>query len=141
MLSQLSVFLENTPGRLAKMVRTLGDAGINMHVLVVADTVDYGVARVLCSDPQGAVEALKAAHMSAALTSVVAIEIADEPGALADLIDLVTSRGHNIEYMYTFVEPSTTNAISVFRVSDDAGAEEHLTREGYRCLSQSQLSA
>lgn len=139
MLKQLSVFLENSPGRMAKLVRTLGDANINMHALVVADTVDYGVARVLCGDPEAAVVALRDAGMSATLTDVLAVEVADEPGALADLIDLITGRGYNIEYIYTFVEPATRKGVSVFRLDDEGAAEPELTSGGYRCLSQGDL--
>lgn len=140
MLKQLSVFLENSPGRMAKLVRTLGDAQINMHALVVADTVDYGVARVLCGDPDLAVSALRGAGMSATLTDVLAVDVADKPGALADLIDFITERGHNIEYIYTFVEPATRRAVSVFRLDDEGAAESALAAGGYRCLTQGDLT-
>jgi len=138
MVQQLSVFLENAPGRLAKLVRSLGDAGINMHLLVVADTVDYGVARLICSEPERAVEVLRAEGLSATITDVVAVEIADKPGALAELIEFSADKGFNIEYAYCFVEPSTGNAINVFRL-DDPAAPEVLRSGGYRVLTTQEV--
>lgn len=138
MVQQLSVFLENAPGRLAKLVRSLGDAGINMHLLVVADTVDYGVARLICSEPQRAAEVLREQGLSATITEVVAVEIPDQPGALADLIEFASAKGFNIEYAYCFVEPSTGNAVNVFRL-DDPSAPDVLREGGYRVLSTEEV--
>lgn len=139
MLKQLSVFLENSPGRMAKMVRTLGDANINLHVLVVADTVDYGVARLICRDPERAVEVLRGAGLSATLTDVVAVEIDDRPGALADLVEFLADRGFSIEYAYTYVEPTTGRAVNVCRLDDQARAERELRDGGYTTLDNAQV--
>lgn len=139
MLKQLSVFLENSPGRMAKMVRTLGDAGINLHVLVVADTVDYGVARLICKEPERAAAALREAGLSATLTDVVAVEIEDRPGALADLIEFLSERGFQIEYAYTYVEPSTGHAVNVCRLDNQVSAEEQLRAGGYTLLDNAQI--
>lgn len=139
MLKQLSVFLENSPGRMAKMLRTLADAQINLHVLVVADTVDYGVARLICHEPARAVDALRAAGLSATLTDVIAVEIEDRPGALADLVELLSEKGFSIEYAYTYVEPSTGRAVNVARLGDQERAETELIAAGYRLLNNSEV--
>ena len=139
MLKQLSVFLENSPGRMAKMVRALGDAEINLHVLVVADTVDYGVARLICKEPQKAADVLREAGLSATLTDVVAVEIEDRPGALADLVEFLSDGGFQIEYAYTYVEPSTGRAVNVCRLDNQVDAEEKLRAAGYTLLDNAQI--
>ena len=80
MIEQLSVFLENEKGRLATMCRVLGDAGFNMHALVVADTSQFGVARVICDRPHSARRALEAAGFAVSVTKVIAVEVPDTPG-------------------------------------------------------------
>lgn len=79
MIDQLTVFLENTKGRLTSLCRALGDADIQMHSLALADTTDYGIARIICDDPKGAVAAISEAGFTANLTKVVAVEVPDVP--------------------------------------------------------------
>ncbi|MEN6431149.1 MAG: ACT domain-containing protein, partial [Coriobacteriales bacterium] len=83
MVEQLSVFLENTTGRLAELTRALGDAGLNMRALMVADTSEFGVVRVICDRPHAAADVLENAGFSASLTEVIAVEVPDRPGGLA----------------------------------------------------------
>ena len=85
MISQLTVFMENERGRLASACRTIADAGINMYALFVADTADFGVARIFCDTPQAAADALTAAGYRAAVTPVLGVRVPDEPGGLASL--------------------------------------------------------
>ena len=97
MIDQLTVFLENTKGRLTSLCRALGDADIQMHSLALADTTDYGIARIICDDPKGAVAAISEAGFTANLTKVVAVEVPDVPGGLADVLDVLDAAGLNIE--------------------------------------------
>lgn len=138
MVQQLSVFLENTPGRLAQLARTLGDAGVNMRALMVADTEEFGVVRVICDRPEGAKTALEAAGFSASLTPVVAVEIPDRPGGLADVLETLGEAGMAVEYAYCFVEPSGEAAVDVFKVDDERAADV-LRAAGFTVLGPEQL--
>ena len=100
MISQLTVFMENERGRLASACRTIADAGINMYALFVADTADFGVARIFCDTPQAAADALTAAGYRAAVTPVLGVRVPDEPGGLASLLEFLDEAGENVEYGY-----------------------------------------
>jgi len=138
MIQQLSVFLENKSGRLAELCRALGDAGINMHALMVADTSDFGVIRIICDTPRAAKELLEGLGFGASLTPVLAIEIPDRPGGLADVLDRLDDSKMNVEYAYCFVEPSGEAAVDVFKV-DDPAAERVLAEAGFKSLSADEL--
>lgn len=138
MIEQVSVFLENKSGRLAELARTLGDAGIDMHALVVADTSDFGVVRIVCDNPARAKALLEEKGFSASVTRVLAVEIPDRPGGLADLLEALDAGGFNVEYAYAFEEPGTESAVDVLRV-DDSAAEGALEAAGFRVLGPSDL--
>lgn len=131
MVEQLSVFLENSPGRLAQMCRALGDAGVNMRALMVAETGEYGVVRVLCDHPRRARGVLEAAGFAVSLTAVIAVEVPDKPGGLADVVEAFQAEGVNIEYAYCFVEPSGDAAVYIFRVEDPDLAGKVMERSGF----------
>ena len=138
-VSQLSVFLENKSGRLADVTRTLADAGINIRALSIADTIDYGLLRMIVNDPSGARTALSEAGFTAALTEVLAIEVMDKPGGLASIIDILAAAGVNIESMYAFVGTSGENAIVVFRIEKMDEAIVALKDRGVRILTGDEL--
>jgi hypothetical protein len=138
MIQQLSVFLENSAGRLGQLTRALGDASINMHALMIADTEDFGVVRIIADEPLRAKEILDDMGFSATLTPVVAVEVPDRPGGLADVIEALGTAGVNIEYAYCFVDPKGEAAIDVFKI-DDAAAEPVLTSAGFRLLNAEDL--
>jgi hypothetical protein len=140
MVEQISVFLENKTGRLAECCRALGNAGINMRALMVADTEDFGVVRIICDHPERAREVLEDAGFGVSTTPVVAIEIPDTPGGLADVLEALGGQRMNVEYAYCFVEPSGKAAVDVLKV-DDASAGEMLRSRGYRVLDPSDLYA
>jgi hypothetical protein len=130
MVEQVSVFLENKSGRLAELTRVLGDAGVNMRALMVADTAEFGVVRVICDRPRRAVAALESAGFGASITHVIAVEVPDRPGGLADVLGVLGEHGLNVEYAYCFIEPSGTAAIDIFRVDDPERAGIVLTHAG-----------
>lgn len=140
MIEQLSVFLENKSGRLAELCRTLGDAGINMHALMVADTSDFGLIRIICDRPATAKRLLDEGGFSASTTRVLAVEIPQRPGGLADVLEALDGAQMNVEYAYCFVEPSGDAAVDVFKV-DDEKAEAVLAAAGFRVLSPAELYA
>lgn len=139
MVEQLSVFLENKAGRLAEMTRALGSGGFNMRALMVADTADYGVARILVDRPEAAKHALEAAGFGVSLTEVIAVEVPDRPGGLADVLDALGAASLNIEYAYCFVESCANTAVDIFRVDDPGRAGEALRAAGFGVLEAEQL--
>lgn len=130
MVEQLSVFLQNEAGRLAQMCRVLGESGHNMHVLMMADTSEYGVARMLCDRPHSARRTLEAAGFAVSITRVLAVEVPDRSGGLADVLELMGREGVNVEYLYCFVRPGSDVAVDIFRVEDPDRVTEVLTAAG-----------
>ena len=115
---QLSIFMENVPGTLLAVVEVLAAKGINIRALSLADTMDYGVLRLIADRPREAREALREQGFTAKVTEVLAIEIPDEPGRLAALLAKFAGAGINVEYMYTFLGRSDHGAIMIFRLDD-----------------------
>lgn len=140
MIEQVSVFLENKPGRLAELTRSLGDAGINMHALMVADTSEFGVVRIICDNPERAREVLEEQGFGVSVTKVIAVAVPDRPGGLADVLDALGDTGVNVDYAYCFVKPTGQMAVDVFKV-DDAGAADALRAAGLRVLGPDDLYA
>lgn len=99
---QVSVFLENKSGRLNEVARILGEAGINISAFTVADTSDFGVLRLIVSDPEKACEVLKGNQFSVRTTNVVLVKSPNRPGALARMLQILNSENVFIEYLYAF---------------------------------------
>jgi hypothetical protein len=138
---QISVFLENKSGRLAEVTRTLADAGVNIRALSLAETIDYGVLRLLVDKPEEARKALTDGGFTVTETEVIAVEMPDRPGGLAHIVDIVARRSLNIEYLYAFVGRRGDNAIVIFRIDDVQAAISALQAAGQRILSAADLSA
>lgn len=130
MISQLTVFLENEKGRLAAACRAVSDAGINMHALFLADTTDFGVARMLCDTPQQAAEALLQQGWRAAVTQVLAVRVPNEPGGLARLLEFLDEQSVNVEYGYCF-SVNADFAVDVLKVDDEGDIELKLVEAGF----------
>lgn len=130
MISQLTVFLENEKGRLASACRTVSDAGVNMHALNLADTADFGVARLLVDTPDTAAAALQKAGYRATVTPVLAVRVPNEPGGLATLLEFLDEQNVNIEYGYCF-SVNAEVAIDVLKISGGEGVEEALKQAGF----------
>ena len=139
MIEQLSVFLENETGRLARMCRILGEGGFNMHALVVADTSEYGIVRVICDRPSAARAALEDAGFAVSLTRVIAVEVPDRPGGLADMLELLDSTGVNVEYLYCFLRPGAATAVDIVRVTDPETAATVLGSGGFALAEASSV--
>ena len=141
MIKQVTVFLENSEGRLGAMCRCLGDAHVDMRALTVAETSDYGLVRIIVTEPEVAVEALKDAGFHATLTSVTAIEVPNRPGGLADLLDKLADLNLNIEYGYCF-STCSEHAIDVLKIDGASRAAEAtfaLEAAGFKILKQEDL--
>ena len=123
MVDQITVFLENSEGRLNALCRTLSDAGVNMTALTIADTTDYGVVRIICDNPEHALEVLNAADYRAVATKVSAIRVPNEPGGLSKLLDTLDSLKLNIEYGYCF-SVNGSMAVDVLKIRGGERTDE-----------------
>lgn len=110
-IQQLSVFLENRSGKLTEVTEALAKKNINITALSVAETSEYGILRLIVSDPQTAVAQLKAEGFSVGLTNVICITMPDKPGALARALRLLSEKGLCVEYMYAFSMNEKASAI------------------------------
>jgi hypothetical protein len=140
MIDQITVFLENEKGRLAALCRALGDADISMHALTVADTAQYGVARIIADTPANAYEVLNEKGFRASLTKVFAIEVPDHAGGLAALLEAFGAAGINVEYAYCFAAEGG-KAVDILRVDNHEEAEKVITSAGFRVMRPEELYA
>lgn len=138
MIDQLTVFLGNEEGRLTALCRALGDAGIQMHALVLADTTDYGIVRIICDNPAAATEALAKARFTASLAKVVAVEVPHVPGGLARVFGALDETGVNIEYSYCFTGANGAATLAVKAPESVIGA---LEAAGFKVLHPADLYA
>lgn len=125
-IKQISVFLENRKGRLFEVCSMLGEAQINIRALTIAETESFGVLRMVVDKPAAAVELFRKNNITANQTDVVAVEVPDTPGGLAQVLGILTEHNLNVEYMYGFVEKFSENALLVFRFDDPERAVEVL---------------
>ena len=142
MVDQITVFLENSEGRLKALCRTLADAGISMSALTIADTADYGVVRIICDKPAEALEALTGADYRAICTKVSAIQVPNRPGGLADLLETLDELKLNLEYGYCFSVNGDT-AVDVLKIRGAAQAAEAaqaIEKAGFKLLTQEELA-
>jgi hypothetical protein len=141
MVRQISVFLENKFGRLAEATEAIGEAGVNIRALSVADTSDFGILRCIVSDTEKAIALLKEKGFTANATPVIAAEVPDVPGGLAKLLKIPRDNNVNVEYLYAFVEKSGDNAIVILRVEDIENTKKLLEKGGVKVLSEAQVSS
>jgi hypothetical protein len=138
-VEQISVFIENKSGRLAEIARILGEAGINIRALSLADTSDFGILRLIVNDRETAKQVLKEKGFTVSKTEVVAIEVPDRPGGLSDILQFLDQENINVEYMYAFVERCGENAVIIFRFDETERAIKALVRKGFNLLEGERL--
>ncbi|MDR3552516.1 MAG: ACT domain-containing protein [Clostridia bacterium] len=139
MVKQISVFLENKAGRLAEVTRVLGENGINIRALSIADTTDYGVLRLIVNDPEKAWRVLKDSDFTASFMDVLAIGIVDEAGSLSKTLGALQDNGVVIEYMYAFSGKSGDKPLVILKLSDNAKAMKVLAEEGVAVIDASEV--
>lgn len=135
-IHQLSLFLENRAGQLRHPVQLLAQAGIDIRTLMLADTQQFGILRLVVQDWQRAKQVLEGGGVVVNITEVVAIEVADRPGGLDEILALVEGAGMNVEYMYAFAAGTGgERAVMIFRFEDADAAVKVLTDNGVNVLS------
>ena len=136
---QLSIFLENRLGRLQDIVSILGENDINIRALSLADRSEYGILRLIVNNMEKALQILKKENFSVNKTPVIAIEVMDKPGGLAEILNILVGKNLNIEYMYAFVEKSQDKAIVVFKMAKAEEAGKILQAENIRILNEEDI--
>ncbi len=139
-IKQLSVYVDNRPGKLAGVVSKISKAGVNMRAISVADTIEFGIVRLIVSDIPKAEEALGGESIFK-VTDVVAAKMNDKPGALSDILDCISGEGINIDYMYAFAGAKDFGAYVVLRVADVDAAEKALHSNGIQTLTDEDMKA
>lgn len=134
-VKQLSVFVENKPGSLLESVKLLAEKKINIRATSIADTMDFGILRLIVSDVDTAKEVLSEVAL-VTVTDVVAAEMKDESGALNNILNILGEANVNIEYMYAFTASTDVGAYVVFRVDDIQLAEEIFKKNGIKVLDK-----
>ncbi len=117
-ITQISIFLENKRGRLHQVCSLLGQNGINIRALTIAESEGFGVLRAVVDKPQEAMKLLKEHDFVASLTDIIAVEVDDKPGGLANILRIFSENDINVEYMYGFVEKFSDKALMVFRIEN-----------------------
>ena len=138
-ITQLSVFAENKPGHIVAPCKMLADAGVNIRALSLADTQKFGILRMIVSDWKTAKDLLEKSGFMVKATEVVAIEVSDHPGGLADILSALENSSVNIEYMYAFPFGHGDNAVLIFRFNDPDAAVERLQAAGISLVSREEL--
>jgi len=138
-VEQLSVFVENKPGKLVEALEALADAKIDLRALSLADTSDFGILRAIVDKPEKAVEILGDAGFLVKTNEVLAVVIGDKPGGLAAVVRILAEAGIDIEYTYAFVAHSNDNAYVILRVANNDAAVNVLTKSGITLLSAKEM--
>ena len=139
-ISQISVFVENSRGKLAAITELIANVGVDIRALSIGDSSDFGVLRMIVSDAPKAKEALEAGHHLVSITKVIAIEMPDVPGSMAKVIRDASDAGVSIEYVYAFVGVSRRHAYLVIRAEDNSAAERILLDKGYTLATEEDIS-
>lgn len=138
-VKQISVFLENKSGWLAEAARVLGESGINIRALSIADTTDFGILRLIVSNPDLAYQILKEKGFTVSVNEVIVVEVIDEPGGLAGVLSILRGVEINIEYLYAFVQKTAKAALVVFRVEQLDETIRTLQENGIRILGEQEV--
>ena len=138
-IKQVSIFVENKTGSMAEVLDILGNNNIDLNALSIADTTDFGILRLIVSDPNKAEKILKENGMVVKLTDVIAVGIEDKPGSLSKILDILKNNAIEIDYMYAFIGKSNTGALVILKLSDPAKATELLKSNSIQVVYASEI--
>ena len=138
-IKQISIFVENTPGRVISIIRTLEAQNIDIRALSLSDTSDFGILRLIVSNVDLAREVLSANGLVSSVTPVLAVALDDTPDSLARAIKVLYDGGINVEYMYAFISPQPY-ACMILRVTDNKRAEQILVENAFKLISMEDIN-
>ena len=140
-VKQISIFVDNTPGKLSKLTAFLAENRVDMRALSLADSADYGILRMLAIHSDELTTKLFEEGYLSKVNPVIAVSVDDTPGGLAKVVSILGENGINIEYLYAFVLDSAKNACVVIRVADNDRAEKILAENGVKLLSEEDIES
>lgn len=138
-INQISVFIENRQGRLSEITKTLGDGGIDIRALSLADTTNFGILRLIVSEPAKAEIILRDAGFTVSATKVIAVEVDDTPGGLYRTLETLNEAGIAVEYAYAFITRKHDGAFVILRVEQGEQAAEQLLKSGVKLLTAEEI--
>ncbi len=139
LVSQISVFLENSSGRLFSVSDILAKNEINVRAVSVADTTDFGILRMIVNDPDKAYQVLKENNFTVRITKVIAVEIDDTPGSMAKVLKELNDHEIEVEYMYAFLGNLSGNALVILKIDDPEKVEKISTMENIKLISAEEV--
>ena len=139
-MKQISVFLENKPGALRALTGVLAESKIDMRAFSLAETSDFGIARIIVDDVEKTTAVLKTAGFVHSITPVIGVALSDTPGGLDSILQVLSDAQVNIEYMYAFLGGRENAAYMIFRVADDAKASAALTAKGIGLVEPEEMA-
>ena len=138
-VKQISVFVENRPSTLASFAKVLAENGVDIRALSISETRDFGILRIIVDDSYKTACVLKDAGYVCSITPVLAVEMADAPGSLSRVLDILSVNSINLEYTYAFITRRKDSAYMIIRVEDNDRAADILVKNGVRIVSQEEL--
>ena len=138
-IKQISLFVENKPGRMAKVSKTLSDAGVNIRALTVAEAGDFGVIRMVVDDPEKGYQVLHDGGFTVSETEVLAVEMKDIPGGLYEIVNTLGENDVNVDYAYAFVTTKAERAMLIIRVDNLEKARKVLTSAGIKLATKDEI--
>jgi hypothetical protein len=138
-IHQISVFLENRAGQLAQITRSLAERHINLRAISIAETSDYGLARMIVDDAHKASAILLEQGNILSMTPVCAVEVPDRPAGLSDLLAVLAQNNVDVEYMYSLFAGKDGHAYMVLRISDEAAFEKALEGTDIKVVGNAEL--
>lgn len=139
MVKQISIFLENQQGKLYTATKTLADAQVNLRALSLADVTDFGVLRLIVDKPETALQALREAGFTVKISEVIAVEVRDVPGGMAETMTVIDECGADLGYLYAFLGRKSEKAIIIFQVEDAANIYQQLQQKGVHLVDAEEL--
>ncbi len=138
-IKQISIFMENKHGRMARVAKALGDAGVNIRALTIAEAGDFGIVRMVVDDMDKGYKVLREEGFTVSETEVLAVEIEDSPGGLFEIANTLGENNINIDYAYAFVTAKSERAMLILRVEDISGATRVLNEGGIRTATKRKI--
>jgi hypothetical protein len=138
-IKQISLFVENRPGRMAKVSKNLSDAGVNIRAMTIAEAGDFGVIRMVVDNPDKGYKVLHDSGFTVSVTDVLAVEMKDAPGGLYEIVDTLGANKINVDYAYAFVTAKAERAMLILRVDDLSRAKEVLNAKGVKIATKNEI--
>ena len=138
-IEQISIFIENRKNALAEFTNVLATHNINIRAMSLADTSDFGIARIIVDNVEQVMGALERSHYIVKSTPVIAVELPDEAGSLNKILKILADNGRNVEYMYGFTGRKTNSAYMIIRCTDVEETEKVCEKNGIRMVGQDEL--